>query len=86
MRFFRLPVSALGLLLLVVARGLDQRRGWTRSPAVVVQLFALPVGYTLATGRVWLATAVVLGLAVAVLFQLFTPEARLAFDGRRGPG
>ncbi|MCU1691604.1 MAG: Integral rane protein [Frankiales bacterium] len=75
-----------GVLLLLVARALDARRAWARSPAVVVQLFALPVGYGLAQGRVWVAAAVVLGLAVAVLLQLASPEARLAFDGRRGPG
>ena len=73
-----------GLLLLVVARGLDRQRAWSRGPAVTVQLFALPVGYGLAQGRVWAAAAVVLGLAVAVLLALASPEARLAFDGRRG--
>ena len=75
---------AVGLLLLGVARGLDRQRAWSRSPAVTVQLFALPVGYGLAQGRVWVAAAVVLGLAVAVLLALASPEARLAFDGRRG--
>ena len=82
-----LIVVATGLLLLPVARGLDRRRRWARSPAVVVQLFALPVGYRLAQGQDWLAAAVVLGLAVAVLLQLAAPEARLAFEDRdpRGP-
>ena len=75
-----------GLLLLLVARALDRRRSWARSPAVVVQLLALPVGYRLAQGKVWLAAVVVLGLAVAVLVQLFTPAARLELDGRRDRG
>lgn len=75
-----------GLALLLVARGLDRRRLWARSPAVVVQLFALPVGYSLAQAGVWVAAVVVLGLPVAVLLQLAAPEARLAFDGRRGAG
>lgn len=70
---------AVGLVLLPVARGLRQARPWARSPAVVVQLFCLPVGYGLAQGRVWPAAVVVLGLSVAVLYLLASPEARLAF-------
>ena len=42
-----------GVLVLLVARGLGEVRGWARSPAVVVQLLALPVGYGLVQGRVW---------------------------------
>jgi len=71
-----------GLLLLVLARGLSQVAGWTRSPAVVLQLLALPVGVGLGQGQIWYAAAPVLGLAVAVLYQLATPEARLAFRGK----
>lgn len=71
-----------GLLVLLVARGLGQRRGWARSPAVVLQLLALPVGYGLLQGRVLYAAAPVLGLAVLVLYLLASPEARLTFrDG-----
>ena len=73
---------AVGLLLLLVARGLDRRQRWSRAPAITVQLFALPVGYGLAQGRVWVAAAVVLVLAVAVLLTLASPGARLAFDRR----
>ena len=73
----------LGVLVLLVARGVGRVRLWARSPAVVVQLFALVVGSGLVQGRVWVAAAVVLGLAGAVLYQLATPEARLAF---REPG
>ena len=73
-------VVGVGVLLLLVARALDRARGWARSPAVVVQLFALPVGYGLAQGRFWPAAVVVLGLAVAVLLQLAAPEARTAFE------
>jgi hypothetical protein len=70
-----------GGLLLLVARGLAQVRGWARSPAVVVQLLALPVGAGLVQGRVWIAAVPVLGLAGAVLYLLATAEARLAFRG-----
>ena len=70
-----------GLLVLLVARGLLHVRGWARSPAVVLQLLALPVGLGLVQGGVLYAAGPVLGLAVAVLYQLATPEARLAFRG-----
>ena len=70
-----------GLLLLAVARGLHQVRGWSRSPAVVLQLLALPVGVGLVQGQVWVAAVPVLLLAGSVLYQLATPEARLAFRG-----
>ena len=70
-----------GLLVLLVARGLLHVQGWARSPAVVLQLLALPVGLGLVQGGVLYAAAPVLGLAAAVLYQLATPEARLAFRG-----
>ena len=70
-----------GLLVLLVARSLLRVQGWARSPAVVLQLLALPVGLGLVQGAVLYAAAPVLGLAAAVLYQLATPEARLAFRG-----
>ena len=73
--------ALVGLLLLVVARALLGVRGWARSPAVVLQLLALPVGLGLVQGGVLVAAVPVLGLAGAVLYQLATPEARLAFRG-----
>ena len=68
-----------GVLVLLLARAVAATRLWARSPAVVLQLLALPVGIGLVQGQVWLAAVVVLGLAGAVLYQLATPEARLAF-------
>lgn len=68
-----------GVLLLLVARAVGRRQTWARSPAVVTQLLALPVGVGLAQGGVWPAAGPVLGLAAAVLYQFATPEARLAF-------
>ena len=70
-----------GALVVLVARGLARVQGWSRSPAVVLQLLALPVGVGLVQGAVWAAAVPVLGLAAAVLYQLATPEARLAFRG-----
>ncbi len=75
-----------GLVLLLLARALSRARAWARTPAVVVQLFALPVGYGLVQGRVCLAAALVLGPAVAVLALLATTGARRCSTPRRGPG
>lgn len=74
-------VVALGAALLVLARGVDRARGWARSAAVTVQLLALPVGVAALQNGVWWLAGVLLGLAGAVLYQLATPAARLAFRG-----
>lgn len=70
-----------GVVVLLVARGLLRREGWSRSPVVVLELLALPVGAGLAQGGVLLAAVPVLGLAASVLYLLATPEARLVFRG-----
>jgi hypothetical protein len=70
-----------GILVLLVARGLRRSAGWSRSPAVVLQLLALPVGVGLVQGEVWYAAVPVLLLAGGVLYLLATPQARLAFRG-----
>ena len=75
-----LLIAGLGALVLLVARALDRTRRWARSPAVVVQLFSLPVGFQLTQTRFWPAGAVALVLAVAVLLQLAAPDARVAFE------
>ena len=70
-----------GVLALAVSRGLARAARWSRSPAVLLQLLALPVGVGLVQGQVWYAAVPVLLLAGSVLYQLATPEARLAFRG-----
>jgi hypothetical protein len=70
-----------GALLLLLARSIDRRRGWARSPAVVLQLLALPVGVGLLQGRVWAAGVPVLLLAGATLWHLFASGRELAPDG-----
>lgn len=72
--------AAGGALLLWLARLLLDLRPAARSPAVVVQLIALPVGYNLVgtSGRPELGVPV-LALAAAVLVLLFgAPDARAA--------
>ena len=72
-----------GGLALAVARGLARTAGWARSPAVVLQRLAFPVGVGLLQGRVWVAAAPVLLLAAGVLFSLAAPQARTAFNAKR---
>ncbi|CAM5681756.1 hypothetical protein [Streptomyces aurantiogriseus] len=77
----------LALLPLLAARGLLARRSWSRGPAVVTQIMALPVAYTLLQADsmaipAGIALAVV---AVAALVLLLNPETTRAL-GIRGPG
>jgi hypothetical protein len=69
-----------GALLVLLARAVLHVRRWARSPVIVLQLLALPVGYTLAfqAGLPGYGGPVLV-LAVAELYLLFTPEARAAF-------
>jgi hypothetical protein len=68
-----------GGLAVGVARGLARAAGWSRSPAVVLQLLAFPVGVGLLQGRVWFAALPVLLLSAGVLLSLAAPQARAAF-------
>jgi hypothetical protein len=63
------------------ARGLLGLRPSARSPIVLLELIALPVGYSLGiqAGR-YLAGVPVLLSALAVLVLLFTPSARKSLD------
>ncbi len=80
-----LAVAVLALagavVLVLLARGLARGRGWSRSPMIVLQLLALPVGYSLAvpSGQPVYGVPVLI-LAAAELYLLFTPEAREALE------
>jgi uncharacterized membrane protein YhaH (DUF805 family) len=68
-------LAAIGAIALGwVWRGLARRRRWSRSPAVLVQLLALPVSYNaFGNGAWWLATPL-LACAVVGLVGLFAPS------------
>ncbi|MEU5419736.1 hypothetical protein ACFY1P_01715 [Streptomyces sp. NPDC001407] len=70
-------VLALAVLPLAAARGLWQRKRWSRGPAMITQIMALPVAWTLANaGGALIAAGVVLALvAVATLVLLVNPTA-----------
>ena len=88
--YARAALSALfaiagGALLLVLGRALAQARAWARSPVMVLQILALPVGYTLAfpSGQPQYGVPVLV-LAAAELYLLFAPESRAVFDHAPG--
>ncbi len=61
-------LTALVLALLAVA--VHRRRGWARTPALVLQLVALPVGTDQVLSMVWLTGTLVLLLAGATAYHL----------------
>ncbi|MEU9556004.1 hypothetical protein [Streptomyces fumanus] len=77
----------LALLPLLAARGLLARRGWSRGPAVITQIMALPVAYNLLQAdSVAIPAGIVLAVvAVAALVLIVNPETTRAL-GIRGPG
>ncbi|GAA5208256.1 hypothetical protein LV779_00380 [Streptomyces thinghirensis] len=77
----------LALLPLLAARGLIGRRGWSRGPAVITQIMALPVAYNLLQAdSVAIPAGIVLGVvAVTALVLLVNPTTTQAL-GIRGPG
>ncbi|MBX9422989.1 MULTISPECIES: hypothetical protein [Streptomyces] len=78
---------ALGLIPLAAARGLWLRRSWSRGPAVITQILALPVAWQmLQADSAMIPAGVVLGvLAVAGLVLLVNPATTEALGIRR-PG
>ncbi|MGY0058577.1 hypothetical protein ACWY4P_18830 [Streptomyces sp. LZ34] len=70
-------VLALAVLPLAAARGLWLRRRWSRGPAMITQLMALPVAWTLVqNGGGLIAVGVVTAVAaLAVLALLINPTA-----------
>ena len=70
-------------VLAVAAVGLRRVSPWARAPVIAVQLFLGLVGFTAAFSAGQLLVGVpVLLLVGTVLYQLATPEARLAFAER----
>ncbi|MFF3559865.1 hypothetical protein ACFYXS_07515 [Streptomyces sp. NPDC002574] len=72
-----LTVLALAVMPLAAAYGLWQARRWSRGPALIIQLVALPVAWTMAqNGGVMIAAGAALGAAaIAELVLLVHPAA-----------
>jgi hypothetical protein len=81
-----LTVVALGIIPLLAARGLLLRRGWSRGPALITQIIALPVAWTLlrSSGALVPAGIVLAVAAVTGLVLLVSPTTTEAL-GIRGP-
>ena len=82
-----ITLIALALLPLIAARGLLLRRSWSRGPAVITQIMALPVAYNLLRAD---SVAIPAGIALAVvavtaLILLINPATTQALD-IQGPG
>ncbi|MFF4399281.1 hypothetical protein [Streptomyces sp. NPDC001480] len=82
-----ITLIVLALLPLLAARGLLLRRGWSRGPAVITQIMALPVAYSLLQAD---SAAIPAGIALAVvaltaLVLLLNPATTRAL-GIKGPG
>ncbi|KPI02714.1 hypothetical protein OK074_5194 [Actinobacteria bacterium OK074] len=77
----------LALLPLVAARGLLLRRSWSRGPAMITQIMALPVAYSLLQAdSVAIPAGIALAaVAVTALVLLVNPATHRAL-GIRGPG
>ncbi|MGW0935449.1 hypothetical protein [Streptomyces sp. NPDC002666] len=82
-----LTLIALGLIPLFAARGLLQRRSWSRGPALITQIIALPVAWTLlrSQGALIPAGIVLAAVALTALYQLARP-ATIEALGIRRPG
>ena len=82
-----LTVIALGLIPLFAARGLLRRRSWSRGPALITQIIALPVAWTLlrSHGALIPAGIVLAAVALTALYQLVRP-ATIEALGIRRPG
>ncbi|MFJ8084002.1 hypothetical protein ACIQ6Y_25735 [Streptomyces sp. NPDC096205] len=82
-----ITLIVLALLPLLAARGLLARRGWSRGPAIITQVVALPVAYNLLTsdGSAIPAGIALAAAAVTALVLLVNAETTEAL-GIRGPG
>ncbi|MFE5216073.1 MULTISPECIES: hypothetical protein [unclassified Streptomyces] len=82
-----ITLVVLALLPLLAARGLLLRRGWSRGPAVITQVMALPVAYSLLqSDSIAIPAGIALAvIAVAALVLLVNGETTRAL-GIKGPG
>lgn len=82
-----LTMIALGLIPLIAARGLLRLRSWSRGPALITQIIALPVAWTLLRSHGVLIPAgiVLAAVALTALYQLARPTT-VEVLGIRRPG
>ncbi|MFD8615804.1 hypothetical protein [Streptomyces sp. NPDC059513] len=83
-----ITLIALGAIPLIAARGLTLLRGWSRGPALITQIMALPVAWTLLRSQgALIPTGIVLAaVAVTGLALVLNPETTRTLGLRRGAG
>jgi hypothetical protein len=82
-----ITLAVLALLPLLAARGLFGLRSWSRGPAVITQIMALPVAYNLLQAdSVAIPAGIVLGAFAVVSLVLLVNPATTRALGIRGPG
>ncbi|MFJ1593213.1 hypothetical protein ACIOD0_23670 [Kitasatospora albolonga] len=81
-----ITLIALGAIPLAAARGLLLLRGWSRGPALITQIMALPVAWTLlrSQGALIPTGIVVAVIAVTGLALVLNPETTRTLGLRRG--
>ncbi|MFG3405900.1 hypothetical protein [Streptomyces sp. NPDC048142] len=83
-----ITLVALGVIPLAAARGLFLLRGWSRGPALITQIMALPVAWTLLRSQgALIPTGIVLAVvAVTGLVLVLSPATTQVLGIRRGAG
>ncbi|MGW2570548.1 hypothetical protein [Streptomyces sp. NPDC001537] len=77
----------LALLPLLAARGLLAQKSWSRGPAVITQIMALPVAYTmLQADSVAIPAGIALAVVAVVALVLLVNPATTQALGIKGPG
>ncbi|MER5180475.1 hypothetical protein ABT009_19235 [Streptomyces sp. NPDC002896] len=77
----------LALLPLLAARGLLQQRSWSRGPAIITQIMALPVAWTLLQAdSLAIPAGIALGVVAVTALVLLVHPATTRALGIRGPG
>ncbi|MBW8792731.1 MAG: hypothetical protein JF597_03820 [Streptomyces sp.] len=80
-------VIVLALLPLIAARGLLRRKSWSRGPAVITQIMALPVAYNLLQAdSVAIPAGIVLAVVAVASLVLLVNSATTQALGIKGPG
>ncbi len=80
--FSALSAVVAGIILIVLGWAVDGCRAWARTPAVVLNVFPLPVAATALQGGAWWVGVPLLVLAGTALYLFATPELRLMFRER----
>ncbi|MQA24805.1 MAG: DUF2127 domain-containing protein [Micromonosporaceae bacterium] len=62
----------------VTAWGLSRRKRWSRTPALVLNLFLIPIGYYMTQGGLWWLGLPLIGYALVVAWLLIAEPTREA--------